>query len=1742
MPTVGLLRTNPKLTSNVKIVIDTDENLYLDTISLTDSYTSRFSAIKINPNNFFSYDLYKFFDKGNTPNSVIFETQRVASDLIVVSDFQYQYEQQYNYGAEKCDTSYYKGSNRIFAPLFVDSNLPKYFVIFKMDGAKTKTEINPVLVKDVRYKVFGTTGFVSYDNKKLLPESEFIASSNGGNYVISGNTYVTVFDEEYEYKQSISFGKIKKDFISNSDIVTVFSMSELDSNIGKYLSKHISDKNFTSTPLYVDMESRELTYTGINIKNGVVSSISEDASDLFSNPRTIIDFDKYVTRGFERNGLIVPNIFNLEWVFDDPESEGKFNRYFGLYVDDIDFGEFTFDLNLLKRNAKYYNPYFNNFEENLPLFYRTMVEDSGGIEMAIDSITSGFIPLNISEKDSFFYVKNKHDKFYKINNGCCQDSIRLVKKKIDISEFTGFDGNVINQKASLSKDKGIACATLKVDNTIINTGYKISLLYRNVYKGHIYGDHLPTLSGFKYGEGTNHSFYFYPYGNDINIAKGIAKAFNSRFKGKMHVAAKESVNEVLFYSTLPGISGNDYSLLVEDRVNSQSFVIKFGGGSESYKNRVIINYDYNKNITNESRIVTDKGFTKVADISTSFEDSDNSKTITSVLSDVEIKVSNGYVDIHNPAINKFGVFHIYDLVDFDFDFFESSYNKSYDNEYNKYYHITSLKQNRKYRLFGGNNVEAVIEYKGRNYSSIDNIVYLEPHWFTYRLDPTYFEIYIAGIRYILDPNNHEWYNPITSETYSNGEMIVLMQSNMDSSSTPPDIEWSIKDIVTGQEYDFNFSYIDGSIFGEMNPANLFQYYTEIVDPNDPLLYYISFSRSINDKTYILVFVSQSIDQNISIYQWLPYIDNIVELPIEIIYTDSITDYTVVSGHPFFIETKYIHDEELISFNGFNVIQSNKNYQDIIINSIEQKYQNFTQNFDTEYDILKENESSVNCLESRIVPDINKWVLRYKNIRQEDYKFNLSNVFGRLNFSPSHIDNNQNPWYYTHEWYYIAGLPSDIDDMNLKFSDSYISLPFIKEKLSDEKENYFEKYFNIEKQFVKDDYGNYRVVPVIRHNCFSIFHKENTSTYSTVFRGTKLILNSTLTDYSDYKFSAILVTRQTDRNVVENPFTIEIIENDTFKNITYVINVILDDYKIINNQGGISLDYLYLYVMNSLKQYNEYTQTYDYGIEFEYPVIPGIKFVDNDSDKNIVTKFRGYRLPVKTDFTNHLVEYSMTFDTYFKIFDFIFPINGKIGRLIGWDSQKATFITTQNSYIDSSTYAVRNQPTTISVLNNEILMENDGLSMIYIPGLFVYNSFPPQQVNTSIYDLSKVVWYHENSGQDIYKFIAKSISFANLFELTNFGNYTSINTNFESIKFIAPTTIAMTKSLSVTENRFDTKNNGATNIIDYNYDTVDLSYNLLRYSGHHKPKFNKNLWWQSLAIEKMFGNTGIPWGTCIFSWYDLNMDIVLNDDNVLSFNIPWCTKYDRLNVELKLDNILLDKLGFINNFYIHKQSSDDILSLDNPIYPSIGEIAVDKKNINIFQSNWDTSYYRHYVDKTRFINIDFDKIAYIEYKSFIGSKIFGIKKEIILGVGSSRVIENGMESNSINYHVVYGMVDNQYTFNVNGENIIKDWLIKEYFDEFSSYFKNITIRDFEKYVDLNLMKTISVDNVLVFIKHMGNDTSLFDFETDEIKLLNNGFIQNKSIKNTFIDRWSFNMKYTKKSDDFPCFNIRIKITS
>ena len=58
MPTVGLLRTNPKLTSNVKIVIDTDENLYLDTISLTDSYTSRFSAIKINPNNFFSYDLH----------------------------------------------------------------------------------------------------------------------------------------------------------------------------------------------------------------------------------------------------------------------------------------------------------------------------------------------------------------------------------------------------------------------------------------------------------------------------------------------------------------------------------------------------------------------------------------------------------------------------------------------------------------------------------------------------------------------------------------------------------------------------------------------------------------------------------------------------------------------------------------------------------------------------------------------------------------------------------------------------------------------------------------------------------------------------------------------------------------------------------------------------------------------------------------------------------------------------------------------------------------------------------------------------------------------------------------------------------------------------------------------------------------------------------------------------------------------------------------------------------------------------------------------------------------------------------------------------------------------------------------------------------------------------------------------------------------------------------------------------
>ena len=67
----------------------------------------------------------------------------------------------------------------------------------------------------------------------------------------------------------------------------------------------------------------------------------------------------------------------------------------------------------------------------------------------------------------------------------------------------------------------------------------------------------------------------------------------------------------------------------------------------------------------------------------------------------------------------------------------------------------------------------------------------------------------------------------------------------------------------------------------------------------------------------------------------------------------------------------------------------------------------------------------------------------------------------------------------------------------------------------------------------------------------------------------------------------------------------------------------------------------------------------------------------------------------------------------------------------------------------------------------------------------------------------------------------------------------------------------------------------------------------------------------------------------------------------------------LHLNLKIDNMF----GIIPNFFYHKvnEEGSDVLKLSQetdkqPLYPLIGEIAIDKKNLNLFNSKYAKDYY------------------------------------------------------------------------------------------------------------------------------------------------------------------------------------------
>lgn len=282
-----VLRTNPHLTSNVKLVVDSTGDLYLESFNANKTLSAeQYKKFSIDHSGRYSFDLLNFYK--DTPLENVYDVWRVNSDNSVYREYERQYEEQYQYGARLNDSKLYENNIRFLAPIWLEDDLPEYFVIYRVDEPVASGSLSDA------------EAYTSTTNDRIMH------------------------------------------ILKNATLVASFDMTK-DSKIGKYLTTHIEDPLFPYSAMTVSFEKDEKTvWNGIDlVKGGFTSKGEYLQNEIVSKDRLEILSNQFLTEGFKRNKLVSANLINLEFIFDDPNVQPyDVNRYIGFYVKAHKEGQF----------------------------------------------------------------------------------------------------------------------------------------------------------------------------------------------------------------------------------------------------------------------------------------------------------------------------------------------------------------------------------------------------------------------------------------------------------------------------------------------------------------------------------------------------------------------------------------------------------------------------------------------------------------------------------------------------------------------------------------------------------------------------------------------------------------------------------------------------------------------------------------------------------------------------------------------------------------------------------------------------------------------------------------------------------------------------------------------------------------------------------------------------------------------------------------------------------------------------------------------------------------------------------------------------------------------------------------------------------------------------------------------------------------------------------------------------------
>ena len=1617
----GVLRTNPKITGNVKITLDSEGGVWLNSLDANPTLSDqKFKKYRVTGQNSYSKDLYRFFLNGTVQNDIVFQVGKFTDgETKPVENFASQYDFFYGCGASTLIDRNYPENFRYFQPLWLRSELPEFFVIFKVPGPISYPySTNQSLILDgVQYKLVQDTDSsgtfqISYgvDNSGspiIYSANQFFTGNSVFNSysVISGSGKVVEMDEllfqpEVDDVQSYFNTKI----LPYATTIATFDLRS-DTTIGKYIRSILNDPAYTQAPIDFSFQLNSYTYfNGVDLKTGALTKKGELLYDFLVSAQSTpqIDFESFVTDGFSRNGIIAPNLLNLEFLFDDPDSDMyTINRYFGCYVSRNDLGEFRLNgdffytyrnspgnNNLPKpslNNVGFFNSTTNNFQSS-----------TSGVRMYYEG-ASGWIPgsydVNVSDPQKLYYITDKNDNFYSLQRyqnyvsssgtwldntpvasqfgpfnlnqtfgttgtiGAKKGDLVVSDQQVNLLDFTGPGERIGGFAGFIPGNKGYANINVEFLQTYDSSNpvtFKIiwpngtqgplSEKFDLVQSAELGGTILGWKAGSSYNVGNAHYF---------NILQGstsdIAVSFSSCV-GSISDVVWDSANSQNSSIIRVKNAGSKENLQFKISVFSDysSFEAVYQGiwsNTSSYSTGDVVNYN-------------DFYFEAVANIPAPASGNFNSAPDESVSWQL-------YSTFNQSGILKIG--------GLDASLLTKNVNFRGGTDYVKSRVAFSI--NEKNKVVPGTWIEVE---SGRGVTgSVSMIKEVTPFVDQpiYDNDPLKTFGKITGFK---------GYNEFLIANLQDAKAVINLGSdgnfNLYEMSKLYSGVFSFFDL---KDFDFDFF---SSSYGVTPTPEYHRYFRLIPEQAGQIIqgvkYLIRQGQAIIDQGTVnerilqkgQAFIGSSVDYFVD----YGFSINGVEAVVFPAIFSQVGWVNPTSTYPI---AQIPAEQNLNSFSGFYGIQS--------ISDTRPSPSSFdkTEVFEygklvTEYQYLEENFTQLRGNYSRLVPFVNKWgYLGGTDARGNVYRLNSSPAFSPTNFSPSFEKDSPDPGFLTHEWMLLEGVPREFPVNAIADQKNYLPTKVDLAKIRSANPAdalYFDSFFTVEPNDYPSPYNN----PSNQTKEFFTPFAFNRSTgfYETVFRGVKINLKrkSTIPNpqselekyvinyrgFENYKFSAILRVVAEDSTTIQSPVSYEVIENVQQKCVLFVTTVVIKDYRALplnylGTTGGVPyLDYILMYSLQDKKKNAGVGTTGNPGptgsILYEIDDIKlssalDLSILSDSSVTTLTNPGKIFTIP-NPDFDTDLREEINLF----------YPIGstGSVG------------VTGPGSfYVPSDNYTY---PWPVG--RSQSLVEFQAIEAPYyefdIPFAFTNPVTIPVGPRSAY--AGKPVFQSEG-GYNYFDFILKRISLSQIFQRVNgessYISYTTYDwdsqtsqtvatTSYFQLAFSQPTSIYKPTGLFPVKNYSGPQTLGRNEPTGYVLRDGGSAYasDILRYGGFYEPLFKKIFKFKNDKNDTISRNTTVDlsFRNCTFAPEQTNFGIVQN----LGFS----------------------KVAMGTNILEASQNLPQ-----GPVYPLIGQTPISNKNLSVFLSSWDPGYYNLFSTATSQTPVAGTR-SMLEKKSFLGSKM------------------------------------------------------------------------------------------------------------------------------------------------------------